>query len=187
MPVITLEDPQYLACKERAKGTNVNDLTLLATDYLNHFNEVVMLLEMIPDMPELLIDAHEWTPKSYKDHFRDSTIADKDLAIEVYDFCPTCYREPFEEAVTKLDSMVIEAIDSIEKDIETGNMDLVRENVSYLSRSMQQTMDVVSGVINGRQGVHQKEVDAMLGEEEAGSPETSEHANDQAAIDAMFD
>ncbi|MBM3566696.1 MAG: hypothetical protein FJX42_11365, partial [Alphaproteobacteria bacterium] len=25
----------------RARGTNVNDQTLLATDYLNHFNEVV--------------------------------------------------------------------------------------------------------------------------------------------------
>ena len=160
--VITIEDPQYLAFTERAKGTNVNDLTLLATDYLNHYNEVVMLLEMIPDMPELLEDAHEWTPKSYKDHFRASTIADKDLAIEAYDFCPTSFREDFEMAVAILDRQVISSIDSIEKDLEEGIMDKVRENVSFHSRTIQQGMDVVSGIINGRQGIDQNQVDALL-------------------------
>ncbi len=49
--------------------TNVNDDTYLATDYLNHFNEIVMLLEMIPDMPDILEDAKEWRPKSYDQHF----------------------------------------------------------------------------------------------------------------------
>ena len=47
-----------------------------------------MLLEMIPDMPDMLEDAQEWQPKSYKDHFRDSSIADKELAIEAYDIVP---------------------------------------------------------------------------------------------------
>ena len=192
-PVITLEDPQYLACKERARGTNVNEQTLLATDYLNHFNEVVMLLEMIPDMPELLEDAHEWTPKSYKDHFKESTIADTELAIEAYDFVPTSYKELFEDSVAKLDSMVINAIDNIEKDIKGGNMDLVRENVSFQSRTVQQAMDVVSGIINGRQGIHQDDVDAMLSDQsEADAVENDQSDidalfNDQAAVDALFD
>src|SRR3546814_196200 len=34
------------------RGTNINATSLLATDYLNHFNEVVMVLELVPDMPE---------------------------------------------------------------------------------------------------------------------------------------
>ncbi len=161
-PVITIEDPRYLALSERANGTNVNSLTLLATDYLNHFNEVVMLMEMIPDMPELLEDAHEWTPKSYKDHFRASTIADKDLAIEAYEFVPTIYRDPFEDAVTMLDELVIASIDKIEADLAEGNMDKVRENVSFMSRTVQQSMDVISGIINGRQGIDQNAVDELM-------------------------
>src|SRR3546814_1723486 len=34
------------------RGKNINQNTLLATDYLNHFNEIIMLLEMLPSMPE---------------------------------------------------------------------------------------------------------------------------------------
>ena len=40
--------------RERIRGTNVNPRTLLATDYLNHFNEVLMLIELVPDDPERL-------------------------------------------------------------------------------------------------------------------------------------
>lgn len=160
--VITLDDPQYLAYKERAEGSNVNAKTLLATDYLNHFNEVIMLLEMIPDMPELLEDAHDWTPKSYKDHFRVATIADCELAIEAYEFVPTAYKDAFEDAVGHLDSMVIKAIDLIESDLEKGNIDALRETVSFQSRTVQQAMDVVSGIINGHHNMDQNQVDALL-------------------------
>ena len=41
---------------QRLQGTNINVNTLLATDYLNHFNEVIMLIEMLPDMPDMLED-----------------------------------------------------------------------------------------------------------------------------------
>ena len=60
------------AMQERVRGTNINEQTLLATDFLNHFNEIVMTLEMIPDMPEFLDVAQEWRPKTYQEHFRDS-------------------------------------------------------------------------------------------------------------------
>ena len=29
---------------------NINEETLLVTDYLNHFNEVILLLEMAPNI-----------------------------------------------------------------------------------------------------------------------------------------
>ncbi|MDP6344006.1 MAG: hypothetical protein QF491_10780, partial [Alphaproteobacteria bacterium] len=65
--------------RDRLAGTNVNQDTFLATDYLNHFNEIVMLLEMVPDMPEILDEAKEWQPKSYAAHFRDSGLSDAEL------------------------------------------------------------------------------------------------------------
>jgi len=37
--------------------TNVNNNTFLETDYLNHFNEIVMLV--VSDMPDILEDAKE--------------------------------------------------------------------------------------------------------------------------------
>ena len=66
------DNPAIAALRARLIGTNINEKTLLATDYLNHFNELVMVLDLIPDMPECLEDARGWMPKSYEDHFADS-------------------------------------------------------------------------------------------------------------------
>src|ERR1700755_3670945 len=63
---------------------NINPHTGLATDYLNHFNEAVMLLEMIPDMPECAEDFLEWRPLSYAEHFTASNFRARDLAISAY-------------------------------------------------------------------------------------------------------
>ena len=63
------------------KAANINPRTGLATDYLNHFNEAVMLLEMIPDIPECVEDFLQWHPLSYAEHFTASNFAARDLAI----------------------------------------------------------------------------------------------------------
>ena len=51
------------------RAANINPRTGLATDYLNHFNEAIMLLEMIPDMPECAEDFLTWHPLSYRRAF----------------------------------------------------------------------------------------------------------------------
>lgn len=164
-PVITTDDPGYQALHERAKGTNVNENTLLATDYLNHFNEVVMLLEMIPDMPDLLEEAKEWQPKPYKDHFADSSIADKELAIEAYDFVPTNFREPFEQTISQLNRLVDSSLNRLEQDLSSGNTDLARENASALSQILQRLIDVAGGIIHGSENtMDQSEIDILLGD-----------------------
>ena len=67
------------------RAANINPRTGLATDYLNHFNEAIMLLEMIPDMPECAEDFLGWQPLSYSEHFTASNFKARDLAIEAYD------------------------------------------------------------------------------------------------------
>ena len=37
--------------RARLVDTNINEKALLATDYLNHFHEFVMLLELVRDHP----------------------------------------------------------------------------------------------------------------------------------------
>ena len=54
---------------EQLRAANINPRSGLATDYLNHFNEAIMLLEMVPDMPECAEDFLTWTPLSYAEHF----------------------------------------------------------------------------------------------------------------------
>ncbi len=47
---------------------NIHPATGLATDYLNHFNEPAMLLQMLADMPDMAEDVLTCPPISYVEH-----------------------------------------------------------------------------------------------------------------------
>lgn len=177
-------DDAYPEWRRRATGTNVNEQTLLATDYLNHFNEVVMTLEMLADMPELLEEAKAWQPKDYIDHFRDSTIADKELAIEAYDHAPAKFKDPFEQNISKINHLILTSVERLENDILGGDMDLVRANASALSQVIQRLMDMCSANIHGSgTTMDQSEIDNLIGS----APEPAPAASAQADIDSLFD
>jgi hypothetical protein len=88
------------------RAANINPRTGLATDYLNHFNEAVMLLEMIPDMPECADDFLGWQPLTYREHFTASNFKARDLAIEAYDSADTAIRAEFDNITTALTSIL---------------------------------------------------------------------------------
>src|SRR3982074_3445443 len=77
--------PAAEAWMAKLRAANINPRTGLATDYLNHFNEAIMLLEMIPDIPECSEDFLAWYPLSYAEHFTLSNFRARDLAIEAYE------------------------------------------------------------------------------------------------------
>jgi hypothetical protein len=88
------------------RAANINPRTGLATDYLNHFNEAVMLLEMIPDIPECAEDFLAWTPLSYADHFCASNFKDRDLAIEAYESAEARVRTEFDQLTSSMTSIL---------------------------------------------------------------------------------
>jgi len=88
------------------RAANINPRTGLATDYLNHFNEAIMLLEMIPDMPECAEDFLTWTPLSYAEHFWASNFKARDLAIEAYEQADPKIRAEFDHLATTMTSIL---------------------------------------------------------------------------------
>jgi hypothetical protein len=82
---VAQSNPDREARAAQLRAANINPRTGLATDYLNHFNEAIMLLEMIPDMPECAEDFLSWHPLSYSEHFTASNFKARDLAISAYD------------------------------------------------------------------------------------------------------
>ena len=92
------------------RNTTIDDRTLLSTDYFNHFNEVIMLLSMLSDMPDMLDDIVAWIPKTYRQHFETSGLAFAPLAIEAYDHVPMEYRGAFDENVNEMNSLIVEAV-----------------------------------------------------------------------------
>src|SRR5260370_39703944 len=88
--------PNEEARAARLRAANINPRTGLATDYLNHFNEAIMLLEMIPDIPECAEDFLLWYPLSYREHFMASHFKARDLAIEAYESADAGIRAEFD-------------------------------------------------------------------------------------------
>src|ERR1700758_1558509 len=101
------------------KAANINPRTGLATDYLNHFNEAIMLLEMIPDMPDCATDFLEWRPLSYSEHFTASNFKGRDLAIEAYESADPELRAEFDHMtniMTNILTAVSEAMREVNQD-----------------------------------------------------------------------
>src|SRR5438552_8087022 len=88
------------------RAANINPRTGLATDYLNHFNEAIMLLEMIPDMPECAEDFLTWSPLSYVEHFWASNFKARDLAIEAYESADAKIRTEFDNTTATMTSIL---------------------------------------------------------------------------------
>lgn len=70
---------------DRLCDANINAATGLATDYLNHFNEAIMLLEMLSSCPDCRDDFLGWRPLSYREHFEASRFKGRAIAIAAYD------------------------------------------------------------------------------------------------------
>lgn len=158
------QTPAYLDLKARVAASNLDPETLLATDYLNHFNEIVMLLEMVPDMPEIMDEVKMWAPKAYVDHFRDSTIADRELAMEAYEHVLPVYREPFDQTVEQLDNLIASCVARLENYIDEGADGMLREQAGVMSRMIQRLLDTASGIIHGATNtMDQSEIDTIIG------------------------
>ncbi len=85
--------------RTRLAGATIDEATLLSTDYFNTFNEVVMLLGMLPEMPEMIGDIDAWQFRTYEQHFAESHLPFAALAIEAYAHVPPAIRGRFEETI----------------------------------------------------------------------------------------
>jgi hypothetical protein len=154
---------RYLELCQLAQGSNVNERTLLATDYLNHINEIVMLVELIPDAPECLEDCKAWQPMTYQEHFKHSGIADRDLAIEAYDYAPPEFRQAFDKLVAEMNRLVALTIARMETALAEGNDDITRMIATRASRNLQDLIGQAGAVIHGDVAVlDQAEIDQLM-------------------------
>ncbi len=173
----------------RLEPANINPRSFLATDYLNHFNEAIMLLELVPDMPDMLVEAKDWQPKGYRAHFRDSDFAAKELACEAYELAPERFRIPFDLTQRALNRRIARAIEAAELTISRGETARLGEVMADCCAAIRELICIAGGIINGldshpvqavdaeRRGgetdlvMAQQEIDALFDDGEADSPE----------------
>lgn len=171
---------EQLKIQPQLAAANINPESFLATDYLNHFNEIVMLMEMIPDMPELLEEAIEWSPKSYSQHFEESGFQAKDLAVEAYTLAPDVFRQPFEKVCSEMQTIIqstlkgLIAVNVIERGMSPAAQELIRARIENLQKLLMTLNQLIHGKI---EEVQTETVAAPL----------QEDVQSQEDIDKLFD
>lgn len=176
--------PHYKRYQIKVKDENINSLTLLATDYMNHFNEVHMLMDMLPSMPECIEDIRNWAPLSYQEHFKYSVFSAKDLAIEAYEHSPDEYRRPFEQTVNQMDRLILRTISKVEGQIPKNNMGELQKIVEDYTPKMIALIEKCGSIINGeKHSTQQDSIDHYFDEDEE---KLDGEDLDQSTIDDLF-
>jgi hypothetical protein len=159
--------------RSHVPGTNINESTLLASDYLNHFHELVMLLEALSSEPEgFADDLLSWRPLTYEEYFSQSGFRDKNLAIAAYRRAPPKVRARFDEAVARLHGKALTLVVTVGAALENGR-GLDQACLDAAAR-LHILIDEANAIANGEIAAERSD-----GEEQG-------EVSSQAAIDALF-
>lgn len=145
-PTPRLTGPEAAARAMLLRAANINPRTGLATDYLNHFNEAIMLLEMIPDMPECAEDFLAWHPLSYPEHFIASNFKARDLAIQAYEEADEAIRAEFDN----LTSTMTNILTAVGAAMREAQQDKTRARLAEQATGwVKPLVALAGGIING--------------------------------------
>src|SRR6202049_5152004 len=139
--------PDEEARAAQLRAANINPRTGLATDYLNHFNEAIMLPEMIPDMPECAEDFLSWRPLSYAQHFTASHFKARDLASEAYKSADANVRAEFDNITAAMTSILT----AVSAAMREAKQDKTRSTLAEQATAwVKPLVALAGGIINGR-------------------------------------
>lgn len=138
------------AVEERAMAL-VNPASGLANDFLNVYNEILMLIELLPAMPELADDIAAWRPASYRAYFMQSRLPGSDEALSKYAMLEPSFRAIFEASVEQLAEGGVAAVQAITEAVSFGAKDggqqiadLCASCVAHLRRLLDSTEQMVN-------------------------------------------
>jgi hypothetical protein len=129
----------------------VNPMSGLANDYLNLFNELVMILEQLPIMPELYEELCAWRPVSYHDYFLNSSLPDRHSALAAYEQLNPAFRKRFEGFVSELDVIALASVASARRQFKDGppaDLARLRETCERAGEKMRQILVRASRLVN---------------------------------------
>ena len=152
----------------RLAAANINPKTGLASDYLNHFNEAIMLLDLLPETPECIVELIGWEPLSYEEHFAASHFKDKDLAIMAYAAAEPSARMQLDELADTMNALLVATCETFQK---RASLDAANALAAQTAARLKPLIARAGAVINGYDletsedmttGVQQATVDALL-------------------------
>jgi hypothetical protein len=145
---------------------NINPKTGLSTDYMNHFNEMVMLIQLFPTAPDVAEEILAWQPRNYCEHFEHSGFRSKALALLGYQMATPALTRALEAIVAEIDTVLLNAQELVATASEAPETALaLEESVEAVETQIARASALINGVA----------VVADAGADDA-----------QAAVDALF-
>lgn len=156
--------------KDRAAfiDANINPDTKLAHDYLNHFNEAIMVLELMATMPEALEHFLAWRPKTYCEHFNASRLKHRAFAVAAYEAADSRARRQLDELSAAMNGILVSLRETLRMNL---SQPVAIPLATAAATHLKQMVGLAGAVING------------------GGVDDLDEATDsaQSAIDALLD
>ncbi len=135
------------------KASNlVNPNSGLANDFLNQYNELLLLVENLPILlPEMMDELLAWEPKSYEAYFQASSLPGGSVAIDIYRSLDLAFQNKFEAQIVKIDKLARKAVALIceqrrcVKEIQPEDVEVVCAKISIQLRA---ELDKAADLIN---------------------------------------
>jgi len=158
-------DPDVSVAPEEidlSDNVHINPQTYLATDYLNHFNEIVMMTEMLPELPDVYTDIVSWEPMSYIQHFQISGFVYADLAVRAYKAAPQHVRQDFDALISDIDQSIIAGRQEIIEAFDQNDQNRVAKASQEMTQDLRAMIDTASAMINGTHKSAQDQADSIF-------------------------
>lgn len=129
-----------------AASTGIDPISGLASDFLNQFNEISMLLDMASEDIELLEDLSDWSPRDYVAHFEASNFRDSSMVLEAYGLCPSETRARFDSLSGELGDVINAGLGAIAS--HPGDPARAEAQSQALAADVRARIDALSAIIH---------------------------------------
>lgn len=130
----------------------INPASGIANDYLNVFNEILLLIENLPVLlPEMVDELMEWRPRTYRGYFASSPLPGGAYALARYDALDDDFRRQFEAIIAELNKLAVQAIETIVRHRSADgeiNPDDIAAPCEALSAEFRQALSIASDMVN---------------------------------------
>jgi len=155
---------QHMTDLETRAACLVNPASGIANDYLNVFNEVLLLIENLPILlPEMIADLEQWRPQTYQEYFSKSPLPGSDKALAVYETLDPDLRECFEMKIAEVAAIANEGKAIVRAAQERSGVvepDDISDSCGALAAKLRERLMEATDIVNN--GLHTRAPQAQV-------------------------
>ncbi len=135
-------------CRKTLADANVNESTGLATDYLNVFNEPLLMIGLAGSNPDMLEELETWSAPDYEAHFEGSGLDAREVILAAYRATDAQARADFQDVCSALEKAIHVGVSQLQGAASAGGD--VAALAAVVSERLQGYVAKLDAMIHGR-------------------------------------